>query len=94
MAERKRRLSADQSELPAQPRVWFCLLGSGLSGLGWRKTRCGVQAGGIIPDEPGISSSQTVEFTSGVDFTEMLGKETLLFSAIGGTDFATRMAQP
>ena len=48
----------------------------------------------IVPRGHGVDPRDGVEFGSAVEFTEMLGNETLLFSSIGDDDFISRMQQP
>ena len=48
----------------------------------------------IVPVGHGVDPGTYVEFQSSIDFTEMLGNETLLFSSIGDHEFISRMQQP
>ncbi len=48
----------------------------------------------IVPVGHGVDPRNFSEFESPVDFTEMLGNETLLFSSIGDHEFISRMQQP
>ena len=48
----------------------------------------------IVPVGHGVDPQQWVETRSDVAFTEMLGNETLLFSAVGDENFISRMQQP
>ncbi len=48
----------------------------------------------IVPLGHGVDPPQSIEIRSDVAFTEMLGNETLLFSAIGEQPFISRMQQP
>ena len=48
----------------------------------------------IVPRGHGVEPKRTVEISSKIDITEMLGNETLLFSALGEREFISRMQQP
>ena len=48
----------------------------------------------MVPEGHGMNPQQAVEISANVDFTEMLGNETLLFSTIGDVEFISRMQQP
>ncbi|MDE0203663.1 MAG: hypothetical protein OXK73_14650, partial [Rhodospirillaceae bacterium] len=46
------------------------------------------------PQAHGMKPRHGFSFASQVEFTEMLGNETLLFSSIGGDEFISRMHRP
>ncbi|MCP4383728.1 MAG: sn-glycerol-3-phosphate ABC transporter ATP-binding protein UgpC [Hyphomicrobiales bacterium] len=48
----------------------------------------------IVPHGHGVEPKSAVEVRTKVDITEMLGNETLLFSALGDREFISRMQQP
>ena len=48
----------------------------------------------IVPEGHGMAPRNGFAFRSRIEFTEMLGNETLLFSSIGGDEFISRMHQP
>ena len=48
----------------------------------------------IVPEGHGVEPRHGFAFRSQVDFTEMLGNETLLFSSLGRDEFISRMQQP
>ena len=48
----------------------------------------------IVPEGHGLEPRHGFAFSSPVEFTEMLGNETLLFSSVGGDEFISRMHQP
>ena len=48
----------------------------------------------IVPEGHGMEPRHGLSFSSQVEFTEMLGNETLLFSSIAGDEFISRMHQP
>ena len=48
----------------------------------------------IVPHGHGVVPKHLVEVEAKVDITEMLGNETLLFSALGDREFISRMQQP
>ena len=48
----------------------------------------------IVPHGHGVEPKSSVEIRTQVDITEMLGNETLLFSALGDREFISRMQQP
>jgi len=48
----------------------------------------------VVPEGHGVAAEHTVEFRAPVEFAEMLGNETLLFSNLGGHDFISRMHRP
>ena len=48
----------------------------------------------IVPEGHGMAPRNGLAFRSRIEFTEMLGNETLLFSSIGGDEFISRMHQP
>ena len=48
----------------------------------------------IVPQGHGVVPRSAVEIQAKVDITEMLGNETLLFSALGDREFISRMQQP
>ncbi len=48
----------------------------------------------IIPENHGIEPRRAVTIRAKIEFAEMLGNETLLFSRLGDTDFISRMQQP
>lgn len=48
----------------------------------------------IVPEGHGVEPEQSVTIRSRVEFAEMLGNETLLFSGYGGREFISRMQRP
>ncbi len=48
----------------------------------------------VVPEGHGMKPRHGFSFSSRVEFTEMLGNETLLFSSIGDDEFISRMHQP
>ncbi len=58
------------------------------------KVVAGFRPEDVVPQGHGVDPRHWVEFSSTVDFTEMLGNETLLFSSVGGDEFISRMQQP
>ena len=48
----------------------------------------------IVPEGHGMEPRHGHAFSARIEFTEMLGNETLLFSSIGGDEFISRMHQP
>ena len=48
----------------------------------------------IVPQGHGLDPRHSVEIHSKIEFTEMLGNETLLFSSVGDDEFISRMQQP
>ena len=61
---------------------------------GGEKIVAGFRPEDVVPKGHGVEPKKSVEITSNVDITEMLGNETLLFSAIGNREFISRMQQP
>ena len=47
-----------------------------------------------MPQGHGLDPRHSVEIHSKIEFTEMLGNETLLFSSVGDDEFISRMQQP
>jgi multiple sugar transport system ATP-binding protein len=66
----------------------------GTSLVGGAKIVAGFRPEDIVPMGHGIQPERSIEIESNVDITEMLGNETLLFSALGGREFISRMQQP
>ncbi len=48
----------------------------------------------IVPENHGLDPARSRTIRSRVEFAEMLGNETLLFSSLGDTEFISRMQQP
>ena len=48
----------------------------------------------IVPEGHGLEPRHGFALSSQIEFTEMLGNETLLFSSIGNDEFISRMHQP
>ena len=48
----------------------------------------------IVPEGHGIEPDNAVTVQSRIEFAEMLGPETLLFAALGGREFISRMQRP
>ena len=48
----------------------------------------------VVPEGHGMKPRHGFSFSSRVEFTEMLGNETLLFSSVGDDEFISRMHQP
>ena len=67
-----------------------------LAGVGapGRKIVAGFRPEDIVPENHGVEPRRSVTIGAKVEFAEMLGNETLLFSRLGGTDFISRMQQP
>ena len=59
-----------------------------------QKVVAGFRPEDIVPENHGVEPRQSVTISAKVEFAEMLGNETLLFSRLGGTDFISRMQQP
>jgi len=59
-----------------------------------QKVTAGFRPEDIVPHGHGVVPKSVVEIEANVDITEMLGNETLLFSALGGREFISRMQQP
>ncbi len=61
---------------------------------GGERVVAGFRPEDIVPEGHGVDPSHGIELISKVDFAEMLGNETLLFSSVGDTEFISRMQQP
>lgn len=54
----------------------------------------GFRAEDIVPVGHGMSPDNSVTTLASIDYTEMLGNESLLFSTLGQSEFVCRMQQP
>ncbi|MHA1549486.1 MAG: ABC transporter ATP-binding protein [Alphaproteobacteria bacterium] len=61
---------------------------------GGQKVTAGFRPEDIVPHGHGVVPKTAVKIETNVDITEMLGNETLLFSALGEREFISRMQQP
>lgn len=59
-----------------------------------QKLVAGFRPEDIVPESHGIDPGHSAEVRTRVEFVEMLGNETLLFSRLAGTEFISRMHQP
>ncbi len=78
----------DQVVLPIAPDKFADDLGEG------RPLVAGFRPEDIVPEGHGIVPERSVATQSRVEFAEMLGSETLLFSSLGPREFISRMHAP
>jgi multiple sugar transport system ATP-binding protein len=59
-----------------------------------QRVTAGIRPEDIVPEDHGAKPLNSVPFAAGVNLTEMLGNETLLFLTAGGQELIARMQQP
>jgi len=54
----------------------------------------GVRPEDVVPEGHGTRPETGADFTGTVEFAEMLGDQSLLFTSLGGTELVARMQHP
>jgi ABC-type sugar transport system ATPase subunit len=54
----------------------------------------GIRPEDVVPEGHGTRPSLGADFTGNVEFAEMLGDQSLLFTSLGGTEVVARMQHP